>query len=331
MIKAISTKGMSREDWLSCRRLGLGGSDVGAVCGLSPYRTTVDVYLDKIEQKPEQSADEMTAPMYWGTVLEDCVAKEFSRRTGWKVQRINYLLKDEWRIANIDRVVSKNGKAPWVRGQLRTDTLLECKTASAYSSEHWGPSQESEIIAGNVTSEHKIPDTYETQVQWYMGITGCTRCYVAVLIGGNDFRMYQVNFDPDLYARLDGICERFWNDCVLLRTAPTPADADDAVKLYPVPESDDMAEANDVLSVEIGELRNINGRIAELKKEADAIKGRLCIAIGEKSGLTIAGEPACTWTAQTSRRFDATAFKAAYPDLYNEFTKQTRTRVFRVK
>ena len=41
------TKNMEREDWLALRRQGLGGSDAGAVCGLNPYTTSMDVFADK--------------------------------------------------------------------------------------------------------------------------------------------------------------------------------------------------------------------------------------------------------------------------------------------
>mgnify|MGYP002512098162 CR=1 FL=1 len=35
------------EDWLSYRRLGIGGSDVAAIMGISPFATIRDLYNDK--------------------------------------------------------------------------------------------------------------------------------------------------------------------------------------------------------------------------------------------------------------------------------------------
>ena len=76
----------NREDWLKQRKLGIGGSDVAAVLGLSAFRTPTDVYLDKIgEAEPRQATDSM----HFGQLLEAVVAKEFARRTGMKVQRVN--------------------------------------------------------------------------------------------------------------------------------------------------------------------------------------------------------------------------------------------------
>ena len=37
----------NRQEWLRERKNYLGGSDLGAIAGLNPYRTALDVYLDK--------------------------------------------------------------------------------------------------------------------------------------------------------------------------------------------------------------------------------------------------------------------------------------------
>ena len=54
----ISTLNMEREDWLDWRRRGIGGSDVGAICGISKYKSPIDVYLDKIGQSEETEQSE---------------------------------------------------------------------------------------------------------------------------------------------------------------------------------------------------------------------------------------------------------------------------------
>lgn len=43
------TAELSREEWLSFRRGGIGGSDVAAILGISPFRTARDIYYDKLE------------------------------------------------------------------------------------------------------------------------------------------------------------------------------------------------------------------------------------------------------------------------------------------
>ena len=63
-----------REQWLLQRRAGLGGSDIGAILGLSPFRTPVDVYLEKTGRAP---ANEETLQMRFGTYAEEFVAQEY--------------------------------------------------------------------------------------------------------------------------------------------------------------------------------------------------------------------------------------------------------------
>ncbi len=320
---------MSREEWLRLRAEGVGGSDVGAICGLSHFSKPIDVYLTKTGATQAQQTSEA---MYWGSTLEDVVAREFQIRTGKKVQRLNFLIKkDGWQIANVDRLVVNPdiAKSAFVAGKIKTDTLLECKTANSFAVDEWGPSQEAEILTGNVVSQHRIPESYECQIQWYMGIIGAKRCYVAVLIGGNDYRMYQVDFSPETYAALVEKCRTFWFENVQKLIAPELETSEDVEKVYP-DSTEEFQEAPDDVISDIADYRDTQARINLLKQVLDKKKALICEAIKERAGLSINGQPVCTWKAQKSTRFDATAFKNAHPDLYNEFTKTTQTRVFRL-
>ena len=62
---------LERKDWLDVRKTGIGGSDVAAVLGISPWKSPLDVFLDKTgKSAPEPEND----AMYWGTRLETLVA-----------------------------------------------------------------------------------------------------------------------------------------------------------------------------------------------------------------------------------------------------------------
>ncbi|MFX8004365.1 lambda-exonuclease family protein, partial [Acinetobacter baumannii] len=114
---------------------------------------------------------------YFGTMLEDLVAKEFERRSGKKVRRKNAMLKHPehpFIMANIDRMI------------VGEKAILECKTTSAYNAKEW----ESE----------EIPDSYIIQVQHYLGVLGpeYQKAYFAVLIGGNKFVWKEIERDDEL-------------------------------------------------------------------------------------------------------------------------------------
>lgn len=328
----------ARAEWLAQRRTGIGGSDVAAVLGLSKYKSPLDVYNDKIGETPD---GETSQAAYWGTKLEDAVAQEFQARTGLKVQRVNkQLSREEWMHANIDRAVVNHAISGTVRIQgeakqaetgrlLTTDAILECKTASSYIADQWGPSQEEEIVSGKVVSDHKIPIYYETQVQWYLGVTGASVCFVAALLGGQDFRIYLVQRDNEVITALQDQCRAFWFENVLKRIPPEPHTAEEVQKLF-AKDDGEMVEATNEVAADIGELRNLTEQVKALEAEQKIVKDRICAALGEKTGFLIAGEKACTFKAQKSTRFDTTRFKKEQPETYANYTKSSEVRVFRL-
>lgn len=308
-------------DWLKLRQSGIGGSDVAAIVGLSPYRTPLDVYLSKIEEITEENGNEFT---YWGTVLEDVVAKEFARRSGLKIQKVNKTMRHpehDWMLANIDRAVVNpaiSGNVRYVDGRLTTDQLLECKTASTYSRDAWGESGDA------------VPVGYALQVQWYLAVTGCSIGHMAVLIGGNDFRVFQVNRDDELIRELIRRCAAFWNDNVLSRKAPDPINAADVLKLYPQ-DAGDAVEAADDVPAKIEQLKELKEKSKALDDQIVSIETDIKASFAEHASLVWHGLPLATYKTQSRESLDSKALKAAHPGIYQQFIKTTSSRVLRIK
>ena len=71
--------------------------------------------------------------------------------------------------------------------------------------------------------------------------------------------------------------------------------------------------------------------IERAKSEADAIKETLKAEMMEReTEELIAGSYIIRWTSVISNRFDSTAFKKTYGELYKAFTKQTASRRFSI-
>lgn len=327
-----------RLEWLKTRQTGIGGSDVAAILGLSRYKSALDVYNDKVG---EVSDSEQSQAAYWGTQLEGIVAKEFQKRTGMKVQKVNsQLSRDGWMHANIDRAVVN----PEISGNVRvldeakqaetgrmltTDAILECKTASAFIAGAWGDTQEYEIIRGEIVTEHVIPEYYETQVQWYMGITGAKICYVAALLGGQDFRIYAVPRNDELISVLQDKCREFWTTYVVPRVKPDPVTIADAYKLWPR-DTDGMVEASPDDAVNIGEILNLDAQIKELTEQKEELKTKLIISLKDAQGFLINGKKALSYKAQSTTRIDSTRLKKESPETYLQFCKTSESRTFRL-
>ena len=86
----LSLQNVTRDDWLRLRKSGLGGSDAGAVCGLNPYSSPLQVFCDKTTEEVQDHDNES---MRQGRDLEEYVAKRFMEETGKKVRRSNFMYR----------------------------------------------------------------------------------------------------------------------------------------------------------------------------------------------------------------------------------------------
>lgn len=195
---------MDRAEWLALRNTGIGGSDAGTVLGVNPYKQPLQLYHEKRgELEPDDLSD--NEAVHFGNALEDVVAAEFSQRTSLKVQRHNDMLRHpehSFMIANLDRLVWDGDKKPAHRGEIRTKTLLECKTALGRFTDKsaWGPDGTDEV-----------PESYFMQCQHYMAVAAADLCYLAVLMAGPEFRIYTITRDEEIIEVMIEREREFWN------------------------------------------------------------------------------------------------------------------------
>lgn len=304
----VPTKEMDRQTWLEWRRRGIGGSDAAAIAGLSRWKSPVAVWLEKTGQIVEEEDNEK---MYWGRVLEDIVAQEFSRRTGLKVRRCNAILQHPdypFMIANVDRLVvgQKAG--------------LECKTAGEYSRDEW--------------EGDNIPDEYILQCHHYMAVTGFHRWFIAVLVGGNRFQHTVVERDQEIIDYLIKIESDFWQ-LVETNTPPpldgSPSSSEVLRLLYPasktIPEEIELPE--DALDL-IFEREEILRQINELEERQASIENQIKAMLGENESGRI-GSYLVSWQTVRSTRLDTTKVKSLYPEVYANCSKESTYRRFNVK
>ena len=80
----VDTNNLPRNEWLEWRKQGIGGSDVAAILGISPFRTARDLYYDKLGIAVENDESNWVG-MEMGNLLEPLVARIFEKKTGLKV------------------------------------------------------------------------------------------------------------------------------------------------------------------------------------------------------------------------------------------------------
>ena len=104
----VETAGLSEEEWLAYRRKGIGGSDVAALLGISPWRTARDLYFDKLNIVAVEDNEDNWVALEMGHLLEPLVAKIFQHRTGYKVYQIKKMFQHpqySWMLADVDYFV----------------------------------------------------------------------------------------------------------------------------------------------------------------------------------------------------------------------------------
>ena len=160
-------------DWHAARAHGIGGSEIAAVLGISPYESPFSLWHRK---QNNIGPVEETDVMYWGKRHEPTICTEFTDRHPelLVLPSGTYAANDTpWWIANPDRLGFT------ADGDLE---VIEAKTAR--DDFGWGDE-----------GTDQIPVHYKAQVRWYCAALGARRARLAVLIGLSDYREYIV--EPD--------------------------------------------------------------------------------------------------------------------------------------
>jgi putative phage-type endonuclease len=296
----IAPPGLDREQWLTIRRRGIGGSDIAAICGLDDYSSPYGLYLDK---RGEISFDTDSEEAKWGRRLEKVVAAGWSEDTGIPLLPSPGTLANRrrpWMLANPD----------YLAGQPDSPAILEIKTRSAYQLDEW---------------EFGVPDPPALQAQWYMAVTGAIEAYVAALLGGNTLRWHRLVRDQTLIDTLIEIADRFRSD-VRAGRAPTPEGSAQtgfllAALADPQAGREHHADAAAVLP--------LLARRAELKASRDpaagelvrAVENQLIAELDSADTCLVDGEVAYTWRA--TRRFAEARFRRDHPKLFRQFQRPT--------
>lgn len=302
----ISTKGMTREEWLTLRKTGIGGSDAGAICGLNPYSSPMKVYQDKTQGETEEADNES---MRQGRDLEDYVARRFMEETGLKVRRSGQMYRSEaypFMLANVDRLIV---------GQ---DAGLECKTASAYNADKW--------------KDGKIPPHYLVQCLHYMAVTGKRAWYLAVVILGREFQYRKITWNEEVIRKLIAVEQIFWMQHVQPRIMPGPDGSkvcDDVLAQY----FRSARKGSEIPLIGFDEKLNRREELIrqaeELEREQKQIEQEIKLYL--KDNETAASDRyRVSWQNIDSVRLDTKRMKEEQPELYQKFAKISHYRKLQI-
>lgn len=289
----------SDEEWLEIRKLGVGGSDVAAIMGLSRYRSPFSVYAEKTGlYKPEDISG--NPAVHWGTVLEPVIGAEYARnhpdREVRRVDAVCRSLKRPWAQASLDFEV-RDPELGW--------GVLEIKTAGWRMESDWADG---------------VPVYYQTQVAHYLSVTNRPFADVAVLIGGQDYREFRVMRDAEDEAAVVAAVDGFW-DRVVRRDPPDVIGGDSPVLAEVHAESDGEIQLSPdcpELDVWLAAKESADAANERLSNAAALLKGR----IGDSKGIETR-RGTVMWTRSTAKRLDTKRLRAEEPELYKRYAVES--------
>jgi putative phage-type endonuclease len=181
------------------RRNSIGGSDAAAILGLSPWKTEMDVWLEKmglVEEIPDPNRDFL---LDLGKAMEPAIATLYVRETGRGLivpsRRYQHPILS-WLIGSPDRLVT---------GEKRG---VELKTESIYVDRFGEPGTD------------EVPDHYLIQCAVYMAIMDYPVWDIALLKAGTSFTIYTIHRDAQLERDILAQLGDWWEKHVVGKTPP---------------------------------------------------------------------------------------------------------------
>lgn len=304
------TRTLTHDEWLALRRTGIGGSDAGAIMGVSPYKGAFTVWADKQGKLPPLEDNEA---MRQGRDLEDYVARRFAEASGLRVRHEYSMLRSvdhPCMLADIDRRI------------IGERAGLECKTSRDITMARY--------------RNGEYPMEYYCQCLHYLAVTGWDCWYLAVLVYGTDLLIYKICRDEvmdDIEALIKAE-EAFWQNQMVLDQPPAPDALDSTAaalgSVYPhedgttVCADQDSDQALTDLAALKAQRRSIDRQIIERENQIKAAMGEAEVLAGTSVSAT--------WRSSERTTISKTKLLKAYPNInMDTITDRNIQRRFAIK
>lgn len=334
-IVITDTTDLPRDEWLAYRKTGIGGSDVAAILGISPFGTARDIYYDKLSIASFYDDEANKYQKKIGTLLEDVVAEMFAEVTGYRVFKIRKMFRSRehsFMLADVDFFV-----------QLPDGSfaILECKTTSPDATEKWWDGD-----------KPTVPLNYQLQGRHYMPVMHINKMFYACLHGNSENYLIVRELDRDLEyeAEMIALEEDFWNNHVLRQVPPPYIEEGDhiieSVRRHFGPANTDLppialtGQSSHYLLrfLELQQAKSeVEASVEQIDQELQRMKGLIVAELGAGCSATcdVNGTPyLVTYNPvrkPTVTKENLIRLRAQYPDIYNEYVSISESRRFYVK
>lgn len=296
---------MENKEFLENRLNGIGGSDAAAILGISPFKSRLQLWHEKVN-KVIYTNSKSNLIFEIGHALEPIIANEYSKMTGRKLEvresksHSNY----PFIIGNIDREIIKSEK--------NSKGILEIKTKGAW-----------------INWEETIPPYYIAQIQHYMAIYEYNWSSFAVLdLGAREITVTDIERDDTLINTIIEEEKKFW-DLVQTKTPPTtePTTTCNSFlkEIYKTSEPITIDISDNTVATEYARnLKYIKEQYKSLDK-SELIYKNYFMDLLKNAEKAIGSNYTITWkNDRNSLKFDEEKFKNENQELYKKYLKEKK-------
>lgn len=176
--------------WHELRAKHIGGSEIAALFGQSPYTTALELWLIKRGEASGEFPD--NERMFWGRLLEDAVAQGVAIQKSWQVDNLKaYVVCGDTPGMGCtpDRIINH---AP---GR-SSPGVLQIKVVDRLEFLKW--------------EDGEPPLNYLLQLQHEIACCAMEWGALAVLVGGNELKVYEYDAHPVAMGRIKDAIMSFW-------------------------------------------------------------------------------------------------------------------------
>jgi predicted phage-related endonuclease len=251
-----------------------------------------------------------------GRVTPEDISDKENVKMGHVMQPvIGRLVQDRLQVELKDADYSmSHPKEPWLRSHF---DFIAADGSFLVEAKNYNGSQRKKFDESGI-----MPDADRIQCIHEATVHGISKVYLAVLLGGQELQVIPVDVTPDMMLDHVKWCAKWWG-YVASQTQPDPETVEQCKMHWQVSESL-SAVANASVEMYCAQLSIASKQRKELEDYEDKLKTKIMSFMESRDVLSaVDGSVLATWkSAKGSKKFDATAFKEAYPQMYDQFVRE---------
>jgi putative phage-type endonuclease len=308
-----------QEMWLAARRGGVGGSEVGALIGVSEYETPFSIWNTKIHGGKDLSG---VAAVEWGHRLENVVAEKVAEELGL----VSRFAGGLWaRRDNAVLRVTPDRFACRLRSW-KAIGVIECKTAG--DDEHW----ESGTIRPGGHGTGSAPLSYQAQLQWQLGILGLQVGWLGCFVLGSERQFFtvEVHFNAEWFAEMVNAADSFWTESVLKNEPPMHdlrhPKTEELLKQLTPNVVHPSVELEPGAAMWLEDYAKAKAKADVANRDLDEVKNYFRLMVGDAGAGYLGDQKVVSYPEVSSTRIDVEALKRDFPEVAEAVTVRSTHR-----